>query len=89
VSPPRRPDPEPMETDDVRIVAVGTALWLVALVAAVVFHGRLADHGNGDWVWVALAGVFLGFVGLRHVRRRQRALRDGPSLRSTPPPTGN
>jgi peptidoglycan/LPS O-acetylase OafA/YrhL len=73
-----------METDDVRIVALGTALWLVALVVALVFHDRLADHGNGDWVWVALAGVFLGFVGLRHVRRRQRALRAGPPHRGTP-----
>jgi peptidoglycan/LPS O-acetylase OafA/YrhL len=67
-----------METDDVRVVALGTALWLVALVAALAFHDRLDDHGNSDWVWVALAGVFLGFVGLRHVRRRQRALRADP-----------
>jgi peptidoglycan/LPS O-acetylase OafA/YrhL len=66
-----------METDDVRIVALGTALWLVALVAALVFHDHLADQDNGDWVWVALAGVFLGFVGLRHVHRRQRAVRSG------------
>jgi hypothetical protein len=73
-----------METDDVRVVALGTALWLVALVAALVFHGRLAAHDNGDWVWVALAGVFLGFVGLRHVRRRQRALRDALRPRRTP-----
>ncbi|MEO6206199.1 MAG: hypothetical protein ABIO67_12595 [Mycobacteriales bacterium] len=29
---PRRPDPEPLETDDVRLVAVGTGLWAVALV---------------------------------------------------------
>lgn len=56
-----------------RVVALGTALWLVALIAALVFHDRLAEHDNGDWVWVALAGVFLGFVGLRHVRRHRRA----------------
>lgn len=84
MSPPRRPDPEPMETDDVRIVALGTVAWLVALVFALVFHDRLADQHNGDWVWVALAGVFLGFVGLRYVRRRQHALRDGPPHRGTP-----
>ena len=66
-----------METDDVRVVALGTALWLVALIATLVFHDRLAEHDNGDWVWVALAGVFLGFVGLRHVRRRRRALDAG------------
>jgi len=61
-----------METDDVRVVALGTVLWVIALVATLVFHDRLADQGNDDWVWIALAGVFLGFVGLRHVRRRRR-----------------
>ena len=70
-----------METDDVRVVALGTALWLVALITALVFHDRLAEHDNGDWVWVALAGVFLGFVGLRYVRRRRRGLGAAP-----PPP---
>jgi peptidoglycan/LPS O-acetylase OafA/YrhL len=70
-----------METDDVRVVAVGTVLWLAALVATLVFHDRLAEHDNGDWAWVALAGVFLGFVGLRHVRRQRRA----PSAGSEPP----
>jgi Protein of unknown function (DUF2530) len=78
VTPPRRPDPEPLESDDVRIVALGTAMWLVALLAALVLHGRLDDHGNGDWVWIALAGAFLGLVGLRYVRRRRAELRAGP-----------
>ena len=75
-----------METDDVRIVALGTVLWLIALVATLVFHDRLADQGNDDWVWIALAGVFLGFVGLRHVRRRRprpaRAPAGAPGRRS-------
>ena len=61
-----------METDDVRIVAIGTALWLVALVATLVFHDRLAEHDNGDWVWIALAGIFLGFARAALRRRRQR-----------------
>jgi Protein of unknown function (DUF2530) len=73
-----------METDDVRIVALGTALWLIALAATLVFHDRLAEHDNGDWVWVALAGVFLGGVGLRHVRRRRRA--PGAGSRPVEPP---
>ena len=73
-----------METDDVRIVALGTVLWLIALVATLVFHDRLADQGNDDWVWIALAGVFLGFVGLRHVRRRRLTAATPPP--ATPPP---
>jgi hypothetical protein len=69
---PRRPDPEPLETDDVRIVAIGTALWVLALVLTLIFRGRLSDNGNEDWVWIALAGAFLGLIGIRHVRRRHR-----------------
>jgi hypothetical protein len=71
---PRRPDPQPRETDDVRIVFIGTLLWALALIATVVFHDRLADHDDADWVWVALAGTFLGLVGLRYVRRRRAAI---------------
>ena len=69
-----------MQTDDLRVVAIGTALWLVALVATLVFHDRLAEHNNDDWVWVALAGLFLGFVGLRYVRRHQRARAATPPI---------
>jgi hypothetical protein len=76
-----------METDDVRIVALGTVLWLIALVATLVFHDRLADQGNDDWVWIALAGVFLGFVGLRHVRRRRPPSATTPPAVPPPAPT--
>ena len=60
------------------VVTVGTALWGVALLLALVFHGTLDDHGNGDWVWVALAGFLLGLLGLQHVRRRAARLRSAP-----------
>ena len=74
---PRRQAPEPLATSDVAAVAVGTALWAIALVLTLVLHDRLADDGRGDWVWVAAAGVFLGLVGLWHVRRRAARLRSG------------
>lgn len=76
MAPPRRPDPEPLETDDLLVVLVGTVLWLLALGLALVFRDRLDEHSRGSWLWVALAGTFLGLVGLRHVRRRRRALRE-------------
>ena len=60
------------------VVTVGTALWAVALLLTLVFHGTLEDHGNGDWVWVALAGFLLGLLGLQHVRRRAARLRSAP-----------
>ena len=76
---PRRPDPEPLEADDVTIVTVGTVLWAVALVGSLVFHDRLADGGNENWTWIFLAGTFLGLIGVRYVRRRRAAIRRGMS----------
>ena len=73
--PPRRPAPEPVESDVVTVVTVGTALWAVGLVVTLVLHDRLSEHGNSDWVWIMSAGLFLGLVGIRHVRRRRTALR--------------
>jgi uncharacterized protein DUF2530 len=82
--PPRRPDPEPLETDDVKVVVVGTAVWFVALVLTTVFHSRLADDGRGDWVWIALAGFLLGLVALRHAVRRRAAMRRDAAATATP-----
>jgi len=60
-----------METDDVAIVTAGTVLWALAVVAALVLRHRLDDQGRDGWVWVAAAGLFLGLVGIRQVRRRR------------------
>lgn len=73
-SPVRRPTPEPVESDDVRIVAIGTAGWLVAFLVLLPFAGRLADDDRGSWPWICLAGVGLGLVGLVgliYTRRRR------------------
>lgn len=74
MTPPRRPAPQPVESDAVPVIAVGTALWALALVVLLLLHGRLEDAGHADWVWVALAGTGLGLLGLWHVRRRRDAL---------------
>lgn len=74
-STPRRPDPEPLEADDVAIVTGGTVLWAVALLVSFVLRDRLADGGNENWIWIFLAGAFLGLIGIRYVRRRRAALR--------------
>ena len=40
----RRPDPEPLQTDDRKAVLVGLAAWLVAFVVLlVVFGGTMVD----------------------------------------------
>jgi hypothetical protein len=82
MSAPRRTDPEPFETDDVKIVTVGTVLWGLGLLASLVFRDRLAEGDNEGWTWILLAGTFLGLIGIRYVRRRRAALRQHAT---TPP----
>lgn len=78
--PPRRPDPEPLEIDDAKVIAVGTTLWFIAWVVLISFHGKLEDHGNEWWIWTAVAGLGLGIWGYLLVRKRiaaRNAARDG------------
>jgi formate hydrogenlyase subunit 3/multisubunit Na+/H+ antiporter MnhD subunit len=74
---PRRPDPEPLETDDRWIVIAGMAVWLVAFVVLVVFfRDDLRRHHTTWWLWSCLIGIGLGCYGLRFVSRRQRQRRE-------------
>ncbi|MCU1622519.1 MAG: hypothetical protein JWL79_1364 [Frankiales bacterium] len=70
---PRRPDPPPLETDDVAIIAAGTAAWFVALVVVLVLS--LAGRDVHDW-WIEMcaAGTILGLVGVSYCVRRRNAL---------------
>jgi hypothetical protein len=69
-----RPDPPPLETDDVRTVTVGTAAWAVALVVLVVL--RLADvtRVEGWWIAMCACGLALGLAGIRYCQRRRAAI---------------
>jgi fatty acid desaturase len=66
----RRPDPEPIQTDDRLAIIVGLALWVVAL-AVVLFLAPLLGAGDGWWLWTCVVGLALGLVGLvyTHLRR--------------------
>lgn len=69
----RRPDPEPLETDDARIVAAGGLLWLVALLVL----GALKAAGSDVHTWwlvMCAYGALLGLIGVRFCRRRQAAI---------------
>jgi hypothetical protein len=68
-----RPDPPPLETDDVKVVVVMTAAWVLALVVLVVL--RLTGSEIRDW-WMGMCGygIALGLFGVRYCRRRHVAI---------------
>ena len=68
-----RPDPPPLETDDVKVVVVITACWVLALVVLVVL--RLTGSEVRDW-WLGMCGygIALGLFGIRYCRRRHLAI---------------
>ena len=68
----RKPDPAPLETDDVRIVAIGSALWGVALLVLGIAW-LLGAQVHGWWLLMCLCGVLLGLIGVRYCVRRRTA----------------
>ncbi|WP_173096652.1 DUF2530 domain-containing protein [Actinomadura verrucosospora] len=68
MTPPRRPDPPPMRTNDVRVALAGTAAWAVALVVLLV-----AGTPSGDdwWLWVCVTGIVTGLFGVWYIPRLQ------------------
>jgi Protein of unknown function (DUF2530) len=68
----------------------GIAVWAVAALLLLPFQHRLEDSGRGSWLWICVAGVLWGFVGLavmlRHDanrRRRREAARASDSYKTT------
>jgi hypothetical protein len=68
-----RPDPEPLETDDMKLMVAGTLLWTLALVALVAARLVGADV-QGWWIAMCACGSGLGLLGLRYSRRRAAAI---------------
>lgn len=68
-------DVDPLDVDGVRAVEVGIALFALAFVVMLPLQGRLEAAGREWWLWTALAGAGLGFVGLEYCRRHRRVRR--------------
>ena len=73
MSRPRRPDPPPLETNDVAIVAGGTVLWAVACVVLLIVRFAGADVESW-WIVMCASGAALGLVGVRYCQRRRDAI---------------
>jgi polyferredoxin len=66
---PRRPDPPPLESNDVLVAAVGTVAFAVALV--VLLFVPLDVHDRW-WRWVCVVGLAMGVFGCWYIPRLQR-----------------
>jgi hypothetical protein len=64
----RKPDPQPVPTDDRRVVLIGLVLWVIALMLGLVLGGQLgADSVAG----IAVYGGALGVIGLVYLLIRR------------------
>lgn len=63
---------EPLDVDGVRTVQVGTALFLLGFLGLLPFYGRLEESGRTWLLWMCLAGVGLGLLGVEYCKRRRR-----------------
>ena len=54
----------------------GIAAWALATLLVLPFQRELEDRGHGMWLWICVAGILWGMVGLavmlRHDANRRR-----------------
>ena len=66
---------EPLHVPMLRIIEVGLAAWVVALVVTLVVPAL--HQGDRDWwPWTCVAGFVLGCLGWAYVRRGRGNARD-------------
>ncbi|MEX2289798.1 MAG: hypothetical protein WD794_05660 [Mycobacteriales bacterium] len=68
-----RTGPVPLETDDVKLVAVGTTLWALGLLVLVVLRLTGAAEVRTWWMGMCGYGIALGLYGIHYCRRRRDA----------------
>lgn len=70
-----RPTPPPLEGDIVKLVGVGSLIWVVLFLVAWLERDSLGE-GREWWPWCAIAGAGLGLFGLWYCRRLRDANAD-------------
>lgn len=69
-----RPDPLPLETDDVQVVAAGTTAWALGLLVLLALAATDAADVPGWWLGMCGYGIALGLFGIRYCQRRHAAI---------------
>lgn len=64
---------KPLDVDGVTAFAVGTVLWLIALVVLLIGRDSLLTDDTQWWIWVCVVGVLIGVGGLLYSTRRRAA----------------
>ena len=68
----RRADPAPIVTDDRKAMAIGLALWLVALVGVIIALPTLTAGDQAWWLEMCVTGLVLGVIGIAYTQWRRR-----------------
>lgn len=68
---------KPLDLSGIPSVITGIVLWAVALVVLFIFRDRLDANGLDWWLWVPVAGIGLGLIGLWYCKRRWTAIQAG------------
>ncbi len=66
---------KPLDTDGVAAIAIGTAMFAMALVVTLLFSKSLIERDATWWIWVCVAGFGLGILGTAYVVRRRSVYR--------------
>ena len=61
----------PLDANGIVVTTVGTVAFAIAAVVLGLRSERLAAAGDEWWLWVAIAGVLLGLIGLVYCWRRR------------------
>ncbi len=76
----QRPDPPPLQTDDAKVIAAGTAAWALGLLVLLVLRVTDAAEVRDWWMGMCGYGIALGVYGLRYSRRRHEAIQRDAAL---------
>ena len=61
--------------DGAGAATIGTLLFGIATLAAILFHSRLEASGHGWWLWTAVTGTVTGLLFRTFASRRARVYR--------------